>query len=127
MAVALAVFMPAACPQEFDAGIRVSFDELHTQRSFEDSLGGFEEVVYIVPLRQGQALRVSLSSSNISNCFDIYAPEETKPVFVGGDSGNTYRLLARTTGEYRVKVYLLRLAARDDQSARYTLELEQSE
>jgi hypothetical protein len=127
IAVAVAVFTPAAYPQEFADGVHVSFDERRTPRSFDNSIAGFEEVVYVVPLRQGQSLRVALSSSNISSCFDIYAPGETKPVFVGGDSGSTHRLLARTSGDYRVKVYLLRLAARDDQSARYTLEFELSD
>jgi hypothetical protein len=123
VALAVAAATPTVFSQDSEYRVRVTFDEGSTERSFDDTIGGFEEVSYVVPLRQGQSLFVSLASNNISNCFDIYAPNVTKPVYVGGDSGSTHRLLARTSGDYRVKVFLLRLAAREDQSAHYTLEL----
>jgi hypothetical protein len=110
-------------PQESEYRVRVTFNESSATRSFDDAIGGFEAVSYVVQLRQGQSLVVSLASNNISNSFDIYAPNESKPVYIGGDSGNFHRLLAKTSGDYRVKVFLLRLAARDNQSAHYTLEL----
>jgi len=92
-------------------------------RSFEDQLSEYEVVTYVVPLRQGQTLQVLLTSSNASNCFDIYAPGIAKPVYVGSDSGSSARLVASASGDYLVKVFLLRLAARDGQTARYAIEL----
>lgn len=123
MALICAVVAPAAFPQEAGSPVRVTFHDDLTVRSFEDALDGFNEISYVVALREGQSLQVSLASNNISNCFDIYAPGATKPFYVGGDSGSTHRMLARTAGDYTVKVFLLRLAARDNQSAQYTLEL----
>jgi hypothetical protein len=105
------------------AGTRVVFDDDHPARSYEDALDGFNEISYVIALREGQSLQVSLASNNISNCFDIYAPGAAKPFYIGGDSGSSHRLVAGTPGDYVVKVFLLRLAARDNQSARYTLEL----
>ena len=114
---------PAAFPQEAESSVRVTFHDGLDERSFEDVLDGFNEVSYVVALREGQWLQVSLASNNISNCFDIYAPGATKPFYIGGDSGSTHRMRAAATGDYVVKVFLLRLAARDNQSAHYTLEL----
>jgi hypothetical protein len=122
IALALVAAMPAAFPQETESRIRVTFDAGNSFRSFENALDGFDEVSYVIALREGQTLQVALASNNISNCFDIYAPGAAKPVFVGGDSGSTHRLWAKSAGDYVVKVYLLRLAARDNQSAQYTLE-----
>lgn len=92
-------------------------------RSFDDEISEYEVVVYVVPLRPGQTLQVQLTSSNSSNCFDIHAPGAAKPVFVGSESGSRGRWVASAAGDHLVKVFLLRLAARDGQSARYALEL----
>lgn len=116
----------AAAPvfaQESGAPVRVTFDDGHVARRFEDAIDGFNEVSYVIGLREGQSLQVSLASNNISNCFDIYAPGATKPFYLGGESGSSHQLRATTAGDYVVRVFLLRLAARDNQYAQYTLEL----
>jgi hypothetical protein len=109
--------------QEAERRVRVALAEGNAALNFEDENRDFEAVSYVVPLRQRQWLHVLLATDNASNCFDIHAPGEPRPVYVGADSGNTCQLLAPTTGDYTVRVFLLRLAARDGQSARYTLEL----
>ncbi|MEO6104420.1 MAG: hypothetical protein ABIP44_12410 [Pseudoxanthomonas sp.] len=121
-ALIVAVAVPAI-PQEAGTMVRVTFDGDHGSRTFENAIDGFNDVSYVVAMRAGQSLQVSLGSNNISNCFDLYAPGATKPSYIGGDSGSTHRMLAKTAGDYVVKVFLLRLAARDNQSAQYSLEL----
>ena len=115
--------LPAAFAQDMERRVPVTFDAGSSGRSFNDTISDFEAVTYVVTLRQGQSLHVQLATSNISNCFDIHAPGKARPIYFGGDSGNTHQLLAEVSGEYLVRVYLLRLAARDGQSAQYTLEL----
>jgi hypothetical protein len=121
--LALAALAPAAFPQEAERRVAVQLVEGDAPYRFEDSISDFEAVSYVVPLRQGQSLHVMLASSNASNCFDVYAPNAAKPLYVGSDSGNVHELQAKISGDYVVKVFLLRFAARDGQSARYTLEL----
>lgn len=123
LAIALATLAaPAALAQSGERRIPVTLQDGATQ-AFEDTIHEFEVVSYVVPLQQGQSLHVALASSNASNCFDIYAPDAPKPFYVGGDSGNTHQMQAVTSGKYIVKVFLLRFAARDGQTAQYTLEL----
>lgn len=86
-----------------------------------ETIGGFETVDYVITLRAGQNLDVVLDTTNLSNCFDITAPGAEKPFFAGGESGNRHNFQADAAGDYVIRVYLLRLAARDYQSAEYTL------
>ncbi len=124
LVIAATLVAPAAFPQNAERRVSVAFAEGNATRTFEDSISDFEAVTYVVPLRKGQSLRVMLATTNASNCFDIHAPGAVKPVYVGGDSGSTHQFQAQTSGEYLVKVFLLRLAARDGQTAQYTLELQ---
>jgi hypothetical protein len=122
-AIAATMVASAAFSQNAERRVPVTFADGNTARSFDDSISDFEVVTYVVTLRKGQSLRVMLATTNASNCFDIHAPGVAKPVYVGGDSGSTHQLQAQIPGEYLVKVFLLRLAARDGQTAQYTLEL----
>jgi hypothetical protein len=121
-----AAIAPAALSQETERRIQVTPEADGAMRSFEDSISEFEAVAYVIPLRTGQLLHVQLASTNAANCFDIHAPDEPKPVFVGGESGNSHQLRAVKAGNHVIRVYLLRFAARDGQSARYTLEVKVS-
>jgi hypothetical protein len=126
LGVTAAAIVPAAWSQESERRIHVTADAGGVMRSFEDSISEFEAVAYVIPLQPGQLLDVQLASTNAANCFDIHAPNEPKPVFVGGESGNSHQLRAAKAGNHTIRVYLLRFAARDGQSARYTLELKVS-
>jgi hypothetical protein len=92
-------------------------------RVIADTLGGFETVLYKVALRSAESLGIALASSNLSNCFEVFAPGATKPFFLSELHGNRHEFRANTAGEYIVKVFLLRLAARDYQFAQYDLTL----
>jgi hypothetical protein len=122
LAAAAAVATSTAFSQEAERRVQVVL-EAGNLRSFEDRISDFEAVSYVMQLGQRQSLHVVLATNNASNCFDIHAPDKPKPVYVGGDSGNDCKLQVQKAGEYVVRVFLLRLAARDGQSADYTLEL----
>jgi hypothetical protein len=92
-------------------------------RLIADTIGGFETVLYQITLRTAQTLSVALASNNLSNSFEIFAPGAAKPLFVSELHGNRHEVRASTAGVYTVKVFLLRLAARDYQYAQYELAL----
>jgi hypothetical protein len=113
-----------ALPQDAEVRVPVTFTAGAMQRSFEGAISDFEVMTYVVALRQGESLRIQLASNNASNCFDIHGPESAKPIYLGAESGSTHVHKVQKSGEYLVKVFLLRLAARDGQTAQYALELE---
>jgi hypothetical protein len=123
IAAAAAVTATTVFAQEAERRVRVTLEAGKPARSFQDRISDYEAVSYVIQLRQGQSLHVVLATNNASNCFDIHAPNTAKPIYVGAESGNDHKLLVTTPGEYMVRVFLLRLAARDGQSADYTLEL----
>lgn len=108
---------------EADRRIAVTLQADGKPHVFADTIVEYEAVAYVLPLREGQTLRVVLASSNAANHFDIYAPDAAKPFHVGAESGNSHTLKVRSSGNYTIRVFLLRFAARDGQDARYELEL----
>lgn len=123
IATAIAAAATPAMAQDAERRVTVTFDATHPAQRFDDTVSDFESVAYVVTLQQGARLQVMLATNNASNCFDLYAPGASKPFYLGGESGNSHLLLAKDAGHYVIRVYLLRLAARDGQSAHYTLEL----
>ena len=121
---------PAAAPAETAEVIegienrRVTFDRGANSATVEDSITGYETVDYLLNVRQGQAMNVSMATQNSSAHFNILEPGETDvATFVGSTSGNQFEGVAAKSGDYRIRVYLMRSAARRDETADYRLEM----
>ncbi len=82
---------------------------------------GYGSAVYKVQVRQGQTLAVGLKTNSRSNYFNVTAPGAQEALFNGSIEGLDYRGEAEQGGEYTVNVYLMRNAARRNESASYTL------
>lgn len=81
---------------------------------------GSETVDYLVRVAAGQELRVSLKGSNAQNYFNVLPPERRMAWFVGQD-GSDFRGIAPGDGEYAIRVYLMRPAARRREASAFTL------
>ena len=113
---------PTTLAQDAQSALRIVEVELPREsgtRTFDDVIGGFESVDYRVSLRRGQVLEVTLDSNNLSGSFDVFEPDAEKPFFVAEKSGLAHRFTAAQDGVHVIHVYLLRLAARDNQTAVY--------
>lgn len=87
------------------------------------AIKGYETMTYLVELRSGQSLTVSLESSSRSGYFNITAPRADQALFNGSVSGSRYRGRVASSGRYKIEVYLMRNAARRGEQARYTLDV----
>jgi len=85
------------------------------------SVKGYATVNYVVDVRAGQTLKVSMKTSNASSYFNITAPGADAALFVGSTSGLRYAGTVPSSGPYKVQVYLMRNAARRNETAKYTL------
>ena len=85
------------------------------------AITGYETRTYLLTLRAGQTLNVTMQTSNRSNSFNITAPGAQQALFNGSSSGARYSGRTRASGVYRIEVYLMRNAARRGETARYTL------
>lgn len=84
---------------------------------------GYDTVDYLVGARAGQQMTVSLRSNNDSNYFNVTAPGGGDAVFHGDAEGGDARFTTRRNGDYRVRVYLMRNAARRGEAGDFTLEI----
>lgn len=86
------------------------------------SLKGDKTIDHKLRAKAGQTMSVTLKTSNGANYFNVLPPGSTgEAIFVGSTSGNDWTGLLPADGEYTVRVYLMRSAARRNESADYTL------
>jgi hypothetical protein len=123
LAVTLLALVPPTLAQNAQRSERIELTTAAPVLVRSDRIEGFESVNYLVTLSAGQALKISLATNNISGSFRVYAAQRKQPLIDGDIVGNPHVFTTATAGEYIIQVYLLRLAARDYQSAEYTLEL----
>lgn len=102
----------------------VRFDAGESQTAIKGSIKGYEIVDYVLGASGGQTMTVDMQTDNLSSYFNILAPGETDVAFfIGSTSGNSYSGALPDGGDYRVRVYMMRSAARRDEVANYSLDI----
>ena len=87
----------------------------------EDSLTGDEIVDYRIAAEESQILSVDLLTSNAAAYFNILPAGAEAALFIGSTSGTVADIPAPAAGDYVIRVYLMRSAARRNETADYTL------
>lgn len=100
---------------------RVQFAKGASSKTITGTLKGDASVDYVVGARAGQTMSVTLKPGNASNYFNVLPPGSETALFVGSSSGNTYTGSLPADGDYRIRVYLMRNAARRNEASNYTL------
>lgn len=102
---------------------RVQFPKGEIGATIKDRIKGREAVDYRLRARAGQRMNVRLYTDNPSNYFNVIAPGETDVAFfIGSNEGNRFESNLPASGDYRIRVYLYRNAARRGEVANYRLE-----
>lgn len=101
----------------------VSFADRATSVRLKGSIQGSAAVDYRVSGRAGQTLSVTMKSSNASAYFNVLPPGSEAAMFIGSSQGSDAHLVLPADGEHVVRVYLMRNAARRNETARYTLDI----
>ena len=118
LVVALAVPSLAQAPIRTE---RVQFVKGTSSKAIKASIKGNQTVDYALGVRAGQTMTVSLTTSNASAYFNIIAPGADAALFTGSIDGNRASVKIPSSGDYKVRVYLMRNAARRNETANYTL------
>lgn len=123
VAIMTAVMALPAGAQDHSRTERVQFARGASSATLHGNLHGYDTVDYVLGARAGQTLSVRLQPTNASAYFNVTKQGADEALFVGSTSGNQFtgRLLAN--GDYVVRVYLMRNAARRDEHANYTLSI----
>jgi len=107
-----------------DAGIRqekVQFAQGASSAVIKGQLQGDATVDYLVRASAGQTLSAKLQKSNPQNYFNVLPPGSAGSAMFVGDAGGDYHGVLAADGNYTVRVYLMRPAARRGESSSYTL------
>jgi hypothetical protein len=103
---------------------RVHFKPGATSAVVEGSIKGYAIVDYVVNAREGQQMNASLATKHGATYFNILAPGETEvAMFNGSTSENRYEGTLPKSGDYKLRVYMMRSAARREETANYRLEI----
>jgi hypothetical protein len=114
-------------PARADDGIRterVQFAKGAKSATVNGAIKGYQTVDYVLHAAQGQSMNVSMTTKNTATYFNILAPGETEVAFFNGSvSDNQYEGTLPATGDYKIRVYMMRSAARRNEVADYRLEM----
>ena len=117
------ILMTPALAQDDIRQERVQFKPGTSSTVVEDSITGYEIIDYVLNAREGQYMNVSMATDNSTNYFNILAPGENEVAMFNSSMGvNQYEGILPKSGDYKIRVYMMRSAARRNEVANYRLE-----
>lgn len=122
----MAVLLLATGATGFAAQIRqerVAFSPGTTETTIRGKISGRQIVDYRLRAREGQNLFVEFAPTNPSAYFNILPRGSETALFIGSTSGNRFSGRLPAAGDYTLRVYLMRSAARRHETARYILKV----
>jgi len=102
----------------------VRFKPGTTSTTLSATIRGYDGTKYSVGAAAGQVMSVLFKPSNRSCYMNVWTPGADSAAFDGSATGNEYAANLATTGNYTIQVYLMRSAARRNETCRYTLTIE---
>jgi hypothetical protein len=102
---------------------RVTFAKGASSATIKGTLKGGADVDYLVRAAAGQTLEVKLQGSNAQNDFNVLPPGSANvAMYVSSTTGErSWSGMLPADGDYAIRVYLMRPAARRSESSKYTL------
>jgi hypothetical protein len=115
---------PALAAEEIRKEV-VHFDKGATSATIKGRIKGYETVDYVIGAKAGQTMTVNFKTSNRMAYFNVLPPGSETALFVGSTdaTGEHYAGTLPADGDYAIRVYQMRAAARRKESATYTLDV----
>ncbi|MDD7911241.1 hypothetical protein PUV47_15030 [Pseudovibrio exalbescens] len=103
---------------------RISFQQGAFGAEIRGTIKGAEIKDYLIGVEGGQILTVTMKSDSAASYFNVIPPSESDAAtFIGSTSGERYRGLLAEGGDYTIRVYMMRSAARRDEEANYAIDV----
>jgi hypothetical protein len=102
----------------------VQFAKGSTTAVLKGKISGRNYIDYRLRAGAGQRMKVGMQGSNLANYFNVLPPDSgNSGMYNSSISGNNFEVLLPTDGSYTVRVYLMRSAARRNESSNFTLSI----
>jgi hypothetical protein len=118
--VLLFVFPMSVAAQNIEV-IPITFAPGTSSARVKGAISGDRIVDYTLRAKAGQTMNVALKTSHASNYFNLLPPGSEAALVNGSVSGNEWSGTLPVDGEYTLRIYLMRSAARRNETAHYTL------
>jgi len=103
----------------------VQFAQGKTSTEIQSSIKGYHFIDYQVKAGAGQKITISLKASNGANYFNLLPPDSQDVAMAQGELlANHFSGMLPDEGVYTIRVYLMRSAARRNETSRFTLSVE---
>ena len=102
---------------------RVTFRAGADSTLLKGQVKGDQAIDYKLWAGAGQTLTVELKGSNLQNYFNVMAAGTDTAMFIGSSSGHRFSGILPSDGDVRVRVYLMRPAARRNETSIYSLRM----
>jgi hypothetical protein len=103
---------------------RVHFKKGANSAVVEGSIKGYQTVDYVLGAQKGQTMNVSMATKHGATYFNVLAPGQSEvAMFNGSTSENQFEGVLPESGDYKIRVYMMRSAARRNEVAKYRLEM----
>ena len=100
---------------------RVTFTPGASSATLQGTITGYQAVDYVLGAKAGQTMTVTMKTAHGANYFNVLPPGSEAAIANGSTLGNTWSGTLPVDGDYRIRVYLMRSAARRGEKAAYTL------
>lgn len=103
----------------------VRFRAGESSATLSGSVAGYDSKDYRLGARAGQSISVLFKPKNPSCYFNMLPPRSKDvAIFIGSTSGNEFTADLAQSGDYVIRVYLMRNAARRNEKCRFALTVE---
>ncbi|HEY0326745.1 MAG TPA: hypothetical protein VGC46_12330 [Allosphingosinicella sp.] len=127
LAVLALALAPAIAPAQRQASgdrvERVRFAPGASAQTVQGRIRGYQTVTYVVGARAGQVMDLRLQSRSRFLYVLVRRPGSDENIHDGALQGNDGQVRLPATGDYRVRVFLFRNAARRNETGDYRLRI----
>ena len=126
LAFVLLVLLAATQAAHADNDIRqeaVRFVPGASKATIKGTIKGSQTVDYQLRTAAGQTMTVAFKPSNPSAYFNVLPPGSNEALFIGSSAGNHFTGVLPATGLHTIRVFLMRNAARRNETTHYTLDV----
>lgn len=103
---------------------RVRFESGSSSATITGTITGYEAVDFVLGARAGQTMTVEMKTDNTANYFNLIPPDsEDEAIHIGSVDGENFDGVLDLDGDWKIRVYLMRSAARRGENARFTIEV----
>lgn len=120
----MTIFIMVSSASAADRVETVHFGRGATSTTLTGSVRGYDGVKYLLGASAGQAMSALFKPGNTACYMNITAPGSSTAMFVGSTAGNEYADNLPASGNYTIQVYLMRSAARRNETCKYSLTVE---